>query len=183
MAGVNETKHGNIVRPIKVNRLTGYTNRSRTIYNKGVYTQLENNMISAQDELDKAFIALNDAQTNYLRAELANTQLSSSGKSYDIREKVGNNTYTSMVKQSKQNLLNLGKIYTSAKNNFNNAENKFINAEKTFNTFKQKFNTFKQNFENSKKAPSSSWLPWRRGGRKTHKRKTNKRRHTKRNRN
>lgn len=176
MAGVNETKNGNIVRSTKLRSLTGYSNTNRTKYNIGVYRELENNMISAQDELYEASTALNNAQSNYIRAELAHTQLSSAGKSFDIRKNDGNNTYNRMVAQSKQNLLNLGKIYKSAKDNFNNAEDKFINAE-------NKFNTFKQTFENSKKAPSSSWFPFGRGGRKTHKRKTNKRRHTKRNRN
>jgi len=162
MAGVNKTKNGNIVQPTKLNRLTGYSNTNRTKYNIGAYREVEKNMILAQNELDKA-------ERNYIEASLTHTKLLSSAKSYEITRNSGKNVYDRMKKESQNKLFNLGKIYKA--------------AEETFNKIKQKFNTFNHNFENSKKAPSSSWLPWRIGGRKTHKRKTNKRRHTKRNRN
>ena len=180
MAGVNETKNGNIVRSTKLRSLTGYSNTNRTNFNmvnyNNSYIKLEQIMNKAQNELNEASIALRNAQSNYIRAQLAHTQLLSKSKSFDIRKNFGNNTYNRMVEQSKQNLIKLGTIQTSAEDNFNNAEDKFINAE-------NKFNKFKQNFKNSKKTPSSSWFSLGRGGRKTHKRNTNKRNKTKRNRN
>lgn len=187
MAGVTETKNGNIAQLTKLQRLTGYSNTNRKTHNMGAYSEVKNNMISAQDALDNADTALRDAKSNYVRAELAHTQLLSSGKSFEIRKNFGNNTYNKMVEQSKQNLLNLRKIQTSAQENFNN-------AEVTFNKIKQNFNRFK--LENSKKPASPSffsWPPWKGSGkthkrpnhnkRHTHKRHTNKRNKTKRNRN
>ena len=185
MAGVNETKNGNIARSTKLQSLTGYNKTNRNKYNMGAYREVENNMILAQNELDEAYTALNDAKSNYMKASLTHTQLLSSAKSYEITMNSGKNVYDRMVTQSQHNLLKLGKIYKAAEDNFNNAEDKFINAKDKFINAKNKFNKFKQN---SKKSPSSSWFSLGRGGRKTHKRhhykhRPNKRNKTKRNRN